>query len=172
MYFGRDHYRVASTLVNLANAMLMDLAAQSDGPGAYDGRRTTRPIQEILERAVAIYERHYGEHHIKVADTLVALLQARDMEQARDVYGSLGSTSPERANVLDRVLAIQERHFGPNHKETRATKRLLKEEQKVQFTMSGSYATFDLDPAFPRPHEGMQGMIGSQNSAYGAYGQE
>ena len=46
-YYGKDHYHVASALVNLANS--------------YFSLGKSQKRQELLERALIIQEKHYGE---------------------------------------------------------------------------------------------------------------
>ena len=65
----------------------------------------------LLERALAIEERHYGPEHPQVATTLANLGNA---------YGALGDTARKKA-LLERALAIQERHYGPEHPEVAIT---------------------------------------------------
>ncbi|CAK9253913.1 unnamed protein product, partial [Sphagnum jensenii] len=65
----------------------------------------TQKKRELLERALAIKERHYGSDHPEVATTLAILGSA---------YGKLGDTQKKR-ELLERALAIKERHNGPDH---------------------------------------------------------
>jgi tetratricopeptide (TPR) repeat protein len=67
--------------------------------------------RELLERALAIMERHYGPDHPNVATILANLGNA---------YGSLGDTQ-KKHELLERALAIKERHYGPDHPEVAIT---------------------------------------------------
>jgi tetratricopeptide (TPR) repeat protein len=58
--------------------------------------------RELLERALAIKERHYGPDHPEVATTLNSLGWA---------HYKLGETQKSR-ELLERALAIKERHYG------------------------------------------------------------
>jgi tetratricopeptide (TPR) repeat protein len=69
------------------------------------GNRERERERELLERALAIKERHYGPDHPQVATTLISLGNA---------YGSLADTQKSR-ELLERALAINERHYGPDH---------------------------------------------------------
>ena len=61
--------------------------------------------RELLERALAIFEREYGRDHVQVAKTLTNLGIA---------YGDLGDNAKKR-DALVRALAIEEREFGRDH---------------------------------------------------------
>jgi tetratricopeptide (TPR) repeat protein len=61
----------------------------------------------LLERALAIKERHYGLDHPEVVATLTNLGNA---------YGSLGDTK-KKHKFLEQALSIKERHYGFNHPE-------------------------------------------------------
>jgi tetratricopeptide (TPR) repeat protein len=67
--------------------------------------------RELLERALAIKERHYGLDHPEVAMTLTNLGNA---------YGALGDTKKKR-ELLERALAIEERHYGLDHPDVAIT---------------------------------------------------
>jgi tetratricopeptide (TPR) repeat protein len=82
---------VATTLTNLGNA--------------YGSLGDTHKSRELLERALAIKERHYGLDHTEVAPILGSLGNA---------YGSLGDAQKSR-ELLERALAIEERHYGLDH---------------------------------------------------------
>ena len=69
----------------------------------------------LLERALAIKERHYGPEHPEVAITLFNLGIA---------YGDLGDTARKKA-LLERALVIFEHAFGREHAYTQKTQRLL-----------------------------------------------
>jgi Tfp pilus assembly protein PilF len=69
----------------------------------------TQKKRELLERALAINERHYGPDHPNVATTLTNL---------GIVYGRSGDTQKSR-ELLERALAIKERHYGPDHPEVK-----------------------------------------------------
>ncbi len=87
-HYGQDHWQVASTLVNLANAF-----------GALGDAQTKKTL---LERALAIKEEHYGKDHWQVASTLVNLANA---------FGALGDAQTKKT-LLERALAIDESHYG------------------------------------------------------------
>ena len=59
-------------------------------------------MRELLERALAIEERHYGSEHVQVALTLNSLGNA---------YGALGDHEKAKA-VLQRALRLMEAHYG------------------------------------------------------------
>ncbi len=59
----------------------------------------------MLERTLAIKERHYGLDHPEMATTLTSLGGA---------YYSLGETQKSR-ELLERALTINERHYGLEH---------------------------------------------------------
>jgi tetratricopeptide (TPR) repeat protein len=63
--------------------------------------------RELLERVLAIKERHYGLDHPEVAAILTNL---------GCVHASLGDTQKSR-ELLERALAIEERHFGLDYPE-------------------------------------------------------
>jgi tetratricopeptide (TPR) repeat protein len=88
---------VATILTNLGNA--------------YGSLGDTQKSRELLERALAINERHYGPDHPNVATILTNLGNA---------YGSLGDTQKSR-ELLERALVIDERHYGPDHPKVAAT---------------------------------------------------
>ncbi len=67
--------------------------------------------RELLERTLAIKERHHGLDHPEVAITLNSLGNA---------YGGLGDTKKSR-ELLERALAIKERHHGLDHPEVAIT---------------------------------------------------
>ncbi len=67
--------------------------------------------RELLERVLAIAERHYGLDHPEVANTLTNLGCA---------YGKLGDAQKSR-ELLERALAINERHYGLDHPEVANT---------------------------------------------------
>ncbi len=74
---------MAPTLTNLGNA--------------YGSLGDTQKKRDLLERALAIEERHYGLDHPNVAIILTNLGNA---------YGSLGDTQKSR-DLLERALAIK-----------------------------------------------------------------
>ncbi|PBD16181.1 MULTISPECIES: FxSxx-COOH system tetratricopeptide repeat protein [unclassified Wolbachia] len=82
---------------------LMDLLIWMDN-GYYDLGNPRRQ-KELLERALAIKEKHYESDHCEVAITLVNLGNA---------YYALDY--PQKAKELfEQALAIKEKHYGPDH---------------------------------------------------------
>jgi tetratricopeptide (TPR) repeat protein len=71
----------------------------------YDSLGNAEKKRELLERVLAIEERHYGLDHPNVAITLTNLGSA---------YGDLGYTQ-KKCEFLGRALAIKERHYGLDH---------------------------------------------------------
>ena len=61
--------------------------------------------KSLLERALAINEKHYGPDHWQVAATLGNLANA---------HGDLGDPRTMKS-LLERALAIKEKHYGPDH---------------------------------------------------------
>ena len=61
--------------------------------------------QQMLQKALAIREQHFGEHHWQVAPTLHNLSTA---------YAKLGDNRTQK-DLLDRALRIKEAHFGEHH---------------------------------------------------------
>ena len=59
----------------------------------------------MLERALAIKEKHFGPDHPKTGITLRLL---------GIVYYNEGNYEKQR-QMLERALAIREKHFGPDH---------------------------------------------------------
>ena len=90
-HYGSDHWQVAITLGNLANAV-GDLG-------------DTERQRELLERALDIQESHYGSDHRRVATTLNNLANA---------VGNLGDPERQR-ELLERSLRIKETHYGSDH---------------------------------------------------------
>jgi len=86
-----DDHRLVATLSNLAVAY----GEQGDLTGK----------KELLERALAISERHYGQGHIKTATTLHNLAHA---------HAELGFVDASK-DLLEKSLAIQEGHYGVDH---------------------------------------------------------
>ena len=66
-----------------------------------------RRARALLQRALAIQQAHYGDHHIELAATLGNLGTA---------HGALGGIHQAR-QLLERALVIQERHYGSEHVE-------------------------------------------------------
>jgi hypothetical protein len=64
---------------------------------------------DMLERALAIKEKHYGPDHPEVAITLTNLGNA---------YGSLGDHAKER-DMQARAASTFARHFGEDHPHTK-----------------------------------------------------
>jgi tetratricopeptide (TPR) repeat protein len=77
----------------------------------YKSLGNAEKVRELLERVLAIEERHCGLDHPNVATTLTNLGNA---------YGKLGDTQKKR-DLLERALAIEERHFGLDHPEVAIT---------------------------------------------------
>ena len=102
-HFGADHFLVAKTLNNLANA--------------YGDLGDPRKQKDLLERALKIKEKHFGEEHFEVATTLYNLALA---------HGALGDRGNE-ARILIKVLPIFERHFGMHHENCGLVKTALNE---------------------------------------------
>ncbi len=84
--YSLDHPEMAITLTNLGNA--------------YGKLGDTKKKCDLLERTLAINERHYGLDHPEVAITLTNL---------GNVYGDFNDTKKLR-ELLERALAIEERH--------------------------------------------------------------
>merc|ERR1712110_654473 len=91
-HYGKGHFMVAVTLMNLANAH-GDL-----------GDNLKR--KDLLEQVVQIEERHYGKDTWELATTLGNLAGA---------HGVLGDTR-KKAQILSRVLPTFEAHYGKHHK--------------------------------------------------------
>ena len=89
--YGRDHIKVAETLVSLGDA--------------YRGLGGAKKSKELLERALVILELEYGIDHVAVARTLYILGNA---------YGDLGNRRKSKER-LERALAIFEREYDPDH---------------------------------------------------------
>jgi tetratricopeptide (TPR) repeat protein len=79
--------------------------------GAYGDLGQVGKKRELLERALAIDEAHYGKAHYQVASTLTSLGSA---------YGELGQMNKAR-DVLERALAIGEAHYGRAHYQIAST---------------------------------------------------
>src|SRR5262249_47276874 len=67
--------------------------------------------RDLLVRALAIQEKHYGRDHRQVAITLTNLANA---------YGALGELDKQR-NLLERALVIDEKHYGRDHWQVAST---------------------------------------------------
>ena len=61
--------------------------------------------KNLLERALEVKERHYGEAHFEVAQTLANLGNA---------HGKLGDLNKKK-NLLERALEVKEQHYGEDH---------------------------------------------------------
>ncbi|MFT4314720.1 MAG: FxSxx-COOH system tetratricopeptide repeat protein [Wolbachia pipientis] len=61
--------------------------------------------KELLERALPLLEKHYGEEHLKVAMALVSLSNS---------YAALGDYQREK-ELLERTLKIEKEHYGEEH---------------------------------------------------------
>ena len=75
------------------------------------GMEDTRAEQQMLQKVLAIKEKHFGEHHPEVAFTLNNLAIARSR---------LGDHRTQK-ELLDRALRIKEAHFGEEHFEVART---------------------------------------------------
>ncbi|WP_265036056.1 tetratricopeptide repeat protein [Wolbachia endosymbiont (group A) of Anomoia purmunda] len=82
---------------------LMDLLIWMDN-GYYDLGNPRRQ-KELLERALAIKEKHYEPDHFEVAITLANLGTA---------YGALGDPQKQK-ELLEQALPIFEKHYGSGH---------------------------------------------------------
>ena len=65
----------------------------------------------MLERSLAIKEKHFGPDHPQTGTILINLGNA---------YGNFGDYEKKR-QMLERALAISEKHFGPDHPQTGIT---------------------------------------------------
>ncbi|WP_038249996.1 tetratricopeptide repeat protein, partial [Wolbachia endosymbiont of Glossina morsitans morsitans] len=63
--------------------------------------------KELFERALPIFEKHYGSGHVQVAKLLANLGIA---------YGALGDHKKQE-ELLEQALPIFEKHYGPDHPE-------------------------------------------------------
>ncbi|WP_374698934.1 tetratricopeptide repeat protein [Wolbachia endosymbiont (group B) of Limnophora tigrina] len=72
--------------------------------GYYDLGNPRRQ-KELLERALAMQEKHYGSDHFKVVKLLTNLGGA---------YGALGDHKKQK-ELLERALAIDKKHYGSDH---------------------------------------------------------
>lgn len=96
-HYGKEHYQVAITLGNLANA--------------YGEMGNTVRKRDLLERALTIFETHKGREHYHVAITLTNL---------GNTYGELRNAARKR-DLLERALKIDEMHYGREHYEVAIT---------------------------------------------------
>jgi tetratricopeptide (TPR) repeat protein len=113
----RENGFLRRLLINVANFFRYSRSAEKDREKDYilpllnyiaDGYRSlgnAEKERELLERALAIEERHYGPDHPEVAITLTNLGNA---------YGDLGDTK-KKHELLEQALAIKERHYGLDH---------------------------------------------------------
>jgi tetratricopeptide (TPR) repeat protein len=70
-----------------------------------------RSKKSLLERALVIKEKHYGQEHWRVAEILFNLANA---------HCHLGDPRTAKS-LLERTLAIREKHYGPDHWHVAAT---------------------------------------------------
>nr|WP_264374051.1 tetratricopeptide repeat protein [Wolbachia endosymbiont (group A) of Lasioglossum malachurum] len=63
--------------------------------------------KELFERALPIFEKHYGPDHPEVAKLLADLC---------DVYGALGDHKKQK-ELFERASSIFKKHYGPDHPE-------------------------------------------------------
>ena len=131
--FGPNHREVAVTLTNLGCALLaqgmpgkelleqalniqechhepddpVNLAITLTNLGTALGEHAHAEAKKVLERALKIKEKRYGEGHFEFAKTLGNLA---------NTYGSLGQHDKEK-ELLERVLKIFEEHYGSSHVE-------------------------------------------------------
>ena len=71
--------------------------------------------KELLERALVIFERHYGKEHLQVAITLYNLAVAnRDLNQI-----------PEAQNYVLRAHQIFAKEYGAEHPHTLKARKLI-----------------------------------------------
>ena len=82
---------------------------------AYGDLGDHKKQKNLLERALEINERHFGEDRFEVAITLATLANA---------HGALGDRGNE-ARILVEVLPIFERHFGMHHENCGKVERAL-----------------------------------------------
>ncbi len=80
------------------------LICMDDG---YHDLGNPRRQKELLERALPIFEKHYGPDHPEVAKLLADLC---------DVYGALGDHKKQK-ELFERASSIFKKHYGPDHPE-------------------------------------------------------
>jgi len=105
--YGAEHAKVASTLVNLGNAC----------GKLGDGERK----RALLTRALVIQERTHGPSHAEVAITLRNLALTYRHQQSSQFWLQK-STGSSAKQMLARALAIHERTYGADHRETAITR--------------------------------------------------
>ncbi|MCE3238957.1 MAG: symbB [Gammaproteobacteria bacterium] len=151
-YYGREHYQVASTLMNLGNA--------------YGELGKTARQRDLLERALIIQEAHYGREHYQVASTLMNLGNA---------YSALGKTARQR-DLLERTLKIQEAHYGREHHQVAITLGslgnaygMLGNAARKRDLLERALKIFEAH--YGQEHHQVAITLGSLGNAYGALGE-